>query len=100
MRSEGYGSCPVCACVCVCVGVFVRSFLPLCACISQNIGTNRFTATQKNFYNYVFVLKMLRSEATASFSCLECHQLHLNPKRRILKDSAQGWKDIDSRDFN
>ena len=26
---------------------------------------------------------MLGSEATASFACLRCHQLHLNPKRRI-----------------
>ena len=25
---------------------------------------------------------MLGSEATASFACLGCHQLHLNPKRR------------------
>ena len=28
------------------------------------------------------------------------HQLHLNPKQRIPKESAEGWKAIDSRDFN
>ena len=27
-------------------------------------------------------------------------QLHLSPKRRIPKESAEGWKAIDSRDFN
>ena len=43
---------------------------------------------------------MLGSEATASFDCLGCHQLHLNPKQRIPKESAEGWKAIDSRDFN
>ena len=43
---------------------------------------------------------MLRSEATASFACLKCHQLHLSPKRRISTESAKGWKDIDSRNFN
>ena len=43
---------------------------------------------------------MLRSEATASFACLRCHQLHLNPKRRIPKESTEGWKAIDIRDFN
>ena len=42
---------------------------------------------------------MLGSEATASFDCHGCHQLHLNPKRRIPKESAEGWKAIDSRDL-
>ena len=37
---------------------------------------------------------MLVSEATASFACLGCQQLHLNPKRRIRKESAEGWKAI------
>ena len=43
----------VCVCVCVCVYVrmcvylSVHSFLPPCACRSQNIGTNGFTAMQK-----------------------------------------------------
>ena len=31
-----------------CVFVSVRSFLPTRACRSQNVGTNRFTAMQKN----------------------------------------------------
>ena len=38
---------------------------------------------------------MLPSEATASFACLQCHQLHLNPKQQIPKESALGWKAID-----
>ena len=29
----------------------------------------------------------------ASFDCLGCHQLHLNPKRGIPNESAEGWKD-------
>ena len=32
---------------------------------------------------------MLHSEATASFACLECHQLHLSPKRRIPRQRNQ-----------
>ena len=40
---------------------------------------------------------MLHSEATASFVCLRCHQLHINPKRRIPKESTEVWKAIDSR---
>ena len=35
---------------------------------------------------------MLGSEATVSFACLQCHQLHLSPKRRIPKESADQWK--------
>ena len=35
--------------LCVCVCVSVRSFLPPCACRSQNIGTNGFIAMQKTF---------------------------------------------------
>ena len=42
---------------------------------------------------------MLGSEATASFACLGCHQLHLNHKRLIPKESAEGWKATDSRDL-
>ena len=75
---ESYCSCPVCVCVCVCV--CVRSFLPPRASRSRNIGTYMFTVTRKNFYNCDFSLKMLGSEAMASFACLGCHQLHLNPK--------------------
>ena len=37
---------------------------------------------------------MLRSETTTSFACLRHHQLQLNPKRRIPKESAEGWKAI------
>ena len=45
--------------------------------------------------------KMLRSEAMASSACrLGCHQLHLNLKRRIPKESSEDWKAIDSQDFN
>ena len=40
---------------------------------------------------------MLHSEDTASFVCLRCHQLHINPKRRIPKESTEGLKAIDSR---
>ena len=35
---------------------------------------------------------MLGSEATASFACFGCHQLHLNPKRRIPKESLKVGK--------
>ena len=48
----------------------------------------------------LYDIAMLCSEVTASFACLECHQLHLSPKRRIPKESTEGWKDVDSRDFN
>ena len=62
-------------CVCVCVCVSVRSFLPPRASRPRNIGTYVFTATWKtllyNYYNRDFFLKMLRSEATASFACLD-----------------------------
>ena len=37
---------------------------------------------------------MLRLEATASFACLECHQLHPSPKIQIPKESAQRGHDI------
>ena len=61
--------------VCVCVCVSVHSFLPVRASRPQNIGTYVFTATQKtllyNYYNCNFLLKMLCSEATASFACLD-----------------------------
>ena len=90
----------VCVCVCVCARVClsVRSFLPPRASRPRNVGTYVFTASGK----IVIFAKMLGSEATASlnFACLRCHQLHLNPKRRIPKESAEGWKAIDSRDFN
>ena len=79
----------------------VRSFLPPRASRPRNIGAYVFTATREKNYNRDFRFKkMLGSEATASFACLGCHQLHLNPKRRIPKESAEGWKAIDSRDFN
>ena len=55
MRSEGYGtygSCPVCVSVSVCLSV--RSFLPPRVRRSQYIGTNWFTATQKNLIIVVF----------------------------------------------
>ena len=59
------------------VGVCVRSFLPPRASRPRNIGMYVFTATRKTllytYYNRDFLLKMLRSEATASFACLECH---------------------------
>ena len=37
---------------------------------------------------------MLGSEATASFACIGCHQLHLNSKRRIPKGSAEVGKPL------
>ena len=85
---------------CVCVSVSVRSFLPPRASRPRNIGTYMFTATRKNFYNPVFLLKMLRSEDTASFSCLECNQLHLSSEIWTPTESAQRGHDIAIRDFN
>ena len=66
------------SCVCVCVCVSFRSFLPSRASRPRNIVTYVFTATRKtliyiySYYNHNFLLKMLRSKATASFACLEC----------------------------
>ena len=56
----------------------VRSFLLPRASRPRNIGklTYVFTAARKTLlYNIIIVilLKMLRSEATASFACLEYH---------------------------
>ena len=86
--------------VCVSVRSFLSPGSPR-ASRPQNIGTYVFTATRKNFYNRDFRnKKKLRSEATASLACLRCHQLHLNPKRQIQKETAEGWKAIDSRDYN
>ena len=89
MCSEGYCSCLVC----VCVYVYVHIFLPPRAYRFQIM--NGFTATQKKLFKSFFLLKMLHSEATVSFACLECHQLHLTSQRLIPKESAEGWKDID-----
>ena len=44
------------ACVCVCVCVSVRSFLPLRASISRNIGTYVFTATRKTLYIGIIIV--------------------------------------------
>ena len=64
-RSEGYCSCPLC------VRVSVRSFLPPHASRSRNIGTYVFAAKRKKTFIIVIFAKMRRSEATASFACLE-----------------------------
>ena len=84
MHSEGYCSRPVCV---TCVSV--RSFLPPRGSRSRNIGTYGFTAPRKKGLSSRFSLKILRSEAMASFACLKCHQLHLSPKRRIPTESAR-----------
>ena len=42
--------------VCVCVCVSVRSFLPLRASISRNIGTYVFTATRKTLYIGIIIV--------------------------------------------
>ena len=95
-----------CVCVCACVRACVRVCLLVVFCHHAHldpeiyIGTYVFTATRKNFYNRDFSLKRFGSEATASFACLRCHQLHLNSKRRTPKEPAKGLKAIDSRDFN
>ena len=47
---------PACVCVCVCVCVSVRSFLPLRASISRNIGTYVFTATRKTLYIGIIIV--------------------------------------------
>ena len=44
---------PACVCVCVCVCVSFRSFLPLRASISRNIGTYVFTATRKTLSKWL-----------------------------------------------
>ena len=88
-----------CVCLYVCVCVSVHSFQPPRASRHRNIGMYVFTVTRKKLL-YNRDLRMLGSEAMASFACLGCHQLHLNPKRRIPKESTEGWKAIDNRDFN
>ena len=107
MRSEGYCTidtihydCTVVVpCVRVCLSV--RSCLPPRASRPRNIYryVRIHRDTGKTFIILIFA-KNARSEAAASFICLECHQLHLSPKRRIPKESAEGWKDIDSRYFS
>ena len=49
-----YRHCGCPACVCVCVSV--RSFLPLRASISRNIGTYVFTATRKTLYIGIIIM--------------------------------------------
>ena len=84
---------------CVCVRVCMRACIHVCVCLPVRRYQRFCCNAEKDFLSW-FSLKMLRSEAMASFTCLRCHQLHLNPKRRIPKESTEGWKDIDIRDFN
>ena len=67
--------CPVCVCVCVCVCVSVRSFLPLSASRSQNIGTFVFTATRKTLYIAIIIVIFAENASLrlrpVSFACLE-----------------------------
>ena len=62
-------------CVCVCVRAGVRA----CVCVC--------------------VRACVRVCVVTSFACLDATN-YINPKRRIPKESAEGWKAIDSRDFN
>ena len=92
----------VCVCVCMCmyVCVSVRSFLPPRASRPRNIGTYVFTLARKNFYNRDFHEKCLVQKLWCNLLASNAYQLHLNPKRRIPKESAEGRKAIDSHDFN
>ena len=54
---------------------------------------------QKKRLYLCFLLNMLHLEATLSFACLRCHQVHLNPIRRIPKKLTEGWKEIDIHDY-
>ena len=99
-----------CVCVCVCVCVYLCVCVCVCVCLSVCLFVVfcHHAHLDPKIYRYIWVhsdtektfITMLRSEATASFACLECHQLHLSSKRRIPKESAESWKDIDNRDFN
>ena len=58
---------------CVRAFVSVRSFLPPHVSRPRNIGTYVFTVTRKKTFIFVIFAKNARSEATASFACLEYH---------------------------
>ena len=87
-------------CVCVCVCVSVRRFLPPRASRPRNIGTYVFTATSKN--NYYIIMIFAKNAWFRSYGVICLPRMPpttLKPKRRIPKESAEGWKVIDSRDF-
>ena len=54
-------------CVCVCVCVSVRSFLPLRASISRNIGTYVFTATRKTLYIGIIIVIFAENASFRSY---------------------------------
>ena len=95
---RGLCSCPVCvcvcvrACVCVCLSVClsVRSFLPPCACRSQNIGTNRFTATQKKTFIIMFFGAKNASFRSYGLICLPRMQpTTLKPQKTDTKEISR-----------
>ena len=57
--------CPARVCVCVCVSV--RSFLPLRASISRNIGTYVITATRKTLYIGIIIVIFAENASFRSY---------------------------------
>ena len=104
-----------CACMCVCVNVYVCVCVYVCVfvCVCVHVCVCPFVLSyhlayvnpkilaltgspqhRQNFYVQVF-------KKYASFRNYVVPQLHLTPKSRIPKESAEGWKYIDIvRDFN
>ena len=68
--------CPACVCV------SVRSFLPLRASISRNIGTYVFTATQKTLYIGIIIVLFAENASFRSYG--RCHLLAPNATNRSL----------------
>ena len=68
MRTARVTVVVLCVFICINVCVSVRSFPPPHASRPRQIGMYVFNKTQEKIS-----LKMLRSEAIASFACLECH---------------------------
>ena len=65
IASNNHRHCGCPACVCVCVSV--RSFLPLRASISRNIGTYVFTATRKTLYIGIIIVIFAENASFRSY---------------------------------
>ena len=78
----------VCMCVCVCVYVFVfvHCFLPPRRGRSQNIGTNGFTATQKNIFNRSFFAKNTSFGSHIVIFLPRMPQITLKPQKTDTKE--------------
>ena len=97
-RSEGYYSCPVCVYVCV----FVCLFVVFChhAHLDPKYRYVRFNRDTENTYMIVIFAKNAWFRSYGVICLPRMPPTTLNAKRRMPKELAEGWKAIDSRDFN